>query len=77
MPVLEKKKINNSQGNPSSSELCYPTLASPQHSNTTEAEENDFKIYLMKMIEVLKEAVNMPLKKCRETQTIRGNELTS
>lgn len=42
-------------------ELSIPTTASPKYFNTTEAQENDFKINFMKIIEALKQKWINPL----------------
>ncbi|KAL6068077.1 hypothetical protein STEG23_001430 [Scotinomys teguina] len=41
-----------------SSEPCYSTTASPEYSNKAEAQENDFKTNLKKMLEALNEEMN-------------------
>lgn len=46
-------------------EPSYPTTASPEYSNTAEAQEDDLKPNSMKAIEDLKEETN-PLKKSRK-----------
>jgi len=45
--------INNTQGDTEPSEPSYSTIASPEYSNTAEAQENDLKSNLMKMLEAL------------------------
>ena len=46
---------HKNQGNVALSAQSYSTPASPGHLNTTEAQENDLKSNLMKMIEAFKE----------------------
>ena len=48
------------------SETIYPITASPEYSNTAEAQENDSKSNHMKMIEAFKEEMNKPLKEIQE-----------
>ena len=50
-------------------ELSYHTTASPEYSNITETQENDLKTDIIKIIEVLREKRNTPLKEIQETQT--------
>ena len=50
-----KTTIYKSQGNVPPSELSYATTASLGYPNTTEAQENDLKSNLIKMMEVFKE----------------------
>jgi hypothetical protein len=50
----QKNKINKSQGN-DTFRTSYPTVASPEYPNTTEAQENDHKPNLIKMIKAFKE----------------------
>jgi hypothetical protein len=47
---------HNSQENPFSPEISYPTSAGPEHSNIAEGKR--FKNNSMKVMEVLKEEVN-------------------
>lgn len=49
----------------SQSESNYPTTTIPENSNTTEAQEKDYKTIFMKVIEILKE-VNKSLKGIKE-----------
>ena len=44
----------------------YPTTAGPEYSNTAATQENDLNTNFMKMIEVLKEEMNKPLKESQE-----------
>jgi len=53
-----KKTINESQGNVTPPENSYSTTARLGYPNTTEAEENDLKSNLIKMIEAFKEEMN-------------------
>lgn len=43
-------------------ETSYPTPPIPQYSKTSETQENDYKTYIMKMIEILKDVMNKSLK---------------
>lgn len=49
---------NNTLGNVSPPEFSYLTRASPECSNTAEAQAKDFGTHYMKMIEVLKQEMN-------------------
>lgn len=53
-----KNTIKKSQGNMAPPEHSYTTTASPGYPNTTEAEENDVKANLIKIIETFKEEMN-------------------
>lgn len=56
MPRHQSKiTINNSQDNKSPLEPSYPTPKGPEHVNTAEAQEKDFKTNFMKMTETLTE----------------------
>jgi hypothetical protein len=44
------------------SKHSYPTTASLRYPNTAEAQENDIKSNLIKMIEAFKDEINKPLK---------------
>jgi hypothetical protein len=48
------------------SEHSYPTTASPGYPNRPEAQENDLKSNLIKMIEAFKEEMNKSLKEIQE-----------
>jgi hypothetical protein len=61
-----KNTINKSQGNMGPPEPSYGTTASPGYSNTAEAQENDLKSNLMKMIEAFKEKMNKSLEEINE-----------
>lgn len=49
-----KNKFNRRQGKMTSSENSNPTTPSPGYSNTVEAQENDLKTVLIKILDVLK-----------------------
>lgn len=56
MPKCQSKNtINNSQGNMTPSQPCYPTMVISEYFNTAEAQENDFGNNFMKMTDILKE----------------------
>jgi spore germination protein YaaH len=61
-----KNTFNNTQGNMALPEPSYPITAHPGYSNTVEAQENDLKSNLMKMIVVFKEQINKLLKEIQE-----------
>ena len=61
-----KNKINNRQDNLASPEPSYPTTASPEYSDITEAQENDLKSNLMKMTDAFKEEMSKSLKEIQE-----------
>lgn len=53
----------------------YPTTASPGYSNIDEAQENDLKSNLMKMIESLEVEINKSFREIQEnTNKCEGNE---
>lgn len=56
-------------------ELSHLTIASPEYSNTLEAEENDLQTNFMKMIELLKEEINDSLKKIQGGKTNNWSKL--
>lgn len=51
-------------------DLSYLTTASPEYSNTAEAQTKDVKSNYMKIIEFLKEEVNKSLKEIHENSKI-------
>jgi hypothetical protein len=61
-----KNTNNKSQGNMTPSEHSYPIIASPRYPNSTEAQENDCKSNLIKMIESFKYEINKSLKEIQE-----------
>ena len=58
-----KNEINRTQGNTRSAELCFPATTNPRYPNETEAQEENLKSNLIKMIEAFKEDMNESLKK--------------
>jgi predicted double-glycine peptidase len=58
-----------------SSEHSYPTTTSPGYPNTTEAQENDLKSNLIKMIEAIKEEINKSLEKIQENTIKQVKEI--
>jgi hypothetical protein len=61
-----KNTINKSQGSKAPTEPSYPITASPGYFNTTEAQENDLKSNLVKMIESFEDEMNKSLKEIKE-----------
>jgi DNA-binding XRE family transcriptional regulator len=49
-----KKKMNKTQGNMAPTVHIYPATANPEYANENEAQEEDLKSCLIKMIEVFK-----------------------
>jgi hypothetical protein len=71
MPKGQCKNITKkSQGNTAPPEASYPSTASTACPNTNEAQEDDFKPNLIKMLKAFKEKMN-PLKKYRKIQSNR------
>ena len=61
-----KNTINKSYGNMEPPELSYPMTASPGYPNTLEAQENDLKSNLRKIIVTFKGEMNKSLKGIQE-----------
>ena len=57
------------------SEASYPMTASPGYPNTVEAQENDLKSNLMKMIEAFKGEMNKSLKEIQGITTKYVNKI--
>lgn len=55
----QHKHIIKSWGKMTPPEPCYPTTVSPGYCNTTEAQGNDLKSNLMKVIETFKEEMTI------------------
>lgn len=59
MPKYQgKNKTKNSTENMSPLESCHSTSESPEYSNTGEVQENNLKINIVKIIDILKEQMN-------------------
>lgn len=54
-------RTQSTKANVSPPEPNYSTIARPEHSNTSETQENDLKVNIIKMIEGLKEKVKKSL----------------
>ena len=65
LDASEKSRINTSEDNISPPEPNYPLTSSSEYFNIAEAQENDLKSNLIKMIEAFKEEIN-PLKTYRK-----------
>lgn len=66
-----KNTINNSQGSITPPELSYSLTARYEYFNASEAQENDLKKNLMKIIGFLKsEIFKIPLKKLEKRQRL-------
>jgi hypothetical protein len=61
-----KTTINNSQNNIATWEPNYPTIASPEYSNTAETQQNDLKTNFINTIELFKQEMNKSLKEIQE-----------
>lgn len=57
-----QKTSNKTQSHVRAPEINDPTTASPGDTNTPDAQEEDFKSGLMKMIEILKEEIHLSKK---------------
>ena len=57
-------------------EHSYPTTASPGYPSTAEAQENDLKSNLIKMIEAFKEEMNKSLKEIQENTIKQVKEMS-
>jgi len=64
----QKNTVNKNQGNKKTSNHNYPTTASHRCPNTTEAQEDDLKYNLIKMIETFKEEINKSIKEIQENK---------
>lgn len=56
-------------------EPSSPTTARPEHSNTTEAQEENLKTNFMEMTEVFKEEINKSLKEIQENTNKQLEEM--
>ena len=61
-----KNTINRNQDNIAPPESSYPATTNPGYPNETEAQEEDFKFNLMKLIKAFKEDMNKFLKEIHE-----------
>lgn len=61
-----KNTINKTQGNMTSTEPSCPATTNPGYPNETEAQEEDFKFNLMKLIKAFKKDMNKFLKEIHE-----------
>ena len=70
-----KNISNRSQSNVAPTEPSSPTTARPEHSNTTEAQEENLKTNFMEMTEVFKEEINKSLKEIQENTNKQLEEM--
>lgn len=70
-----KNTINKSQGNMAPSEHSYTTATSPGYPNKTEAQENELKCNLTKLIGTFKEEINKFLKEIQENTIKQVKEM--